>query len=130
MPDDLYRALSDLEGGLDRVVEPAAVFRTHHQPVHHHRDVVIMAAVEHRHRVEVVGLSVYPDPDKAPLAEVVEELLNSPLRPCTIGPSTSILVSAGQLSTVSVIWLALCRDTGLPSLGQWGTPARAQSSRM
>ena len=38
-------------------------------------------------------------------------------------------VPSGQATTASVIWLALERLTGLPSLGQWGTPTRAQSRR-
>ena len=38
-------------------------------------------------------------------------------------------VSAGQASTASVICAALCRVTGVPSLGQCGMPTRAQSRR-
>jgi len=52
-------------------------------------------------------------------------------RPCAAHDRRKHLdaVSAGQARTESVICAALCRVTGVPSLGQCGMPTRAQSSR-
>ena len=74
VPDHLDDAVGGLERGLDRVVEPRAVVGAHHQPVHHDRDVVVLAPVERRDLGQVVGLAVHPDADEAALAHVVEQV--------------------------------------------------------
>jgi hypothetical protein len=72
VPHDLHDTVGDLEGGFDRVVQPAPVFGTDHQPVHDHGHVVVVPAVQRGHRPQVVGLSVDPNPHEAAFAEVLE----------------------------------------------------------
>ena len=52
---------------------------------------------------------------------------NSPLRSCTRGARTSILVSGSQVRMTSAICAGLWRWTGRPQFGQCGVPARAYS---
>ena len=46
VPHDLDQPFRQLEGGLDRVVEPAAIVGTHHQPVDDDGDVVVLPLVQ------------------------------------------------------------------------------------
>src|SRR4029077_1704093 len=59
---DLHGPLRGPHRRLDRGGEARAVGPARHQPVHYHRDVVVLTAVELRDLREVVGLAVYADP--------------------------------------------------------------------
>jgi hypothetical protein len=61
-------------GRLDRVREPRALRPPHHQPVHHDRDVVVLAAVELRDLREVVRLAVHADPHEPLLLRRLEHV--------------------------------------------------------
>ena len=58
----LHGPVRGLERRLDRVGEPRAVRPADHEPVDHHRDIVVLATVELRDLGQVVGLAVYPNP--------------------------------------------------------------------
>ena len=46
MPHHFDDAVGELEGGFDGIGETAAVFATHHEPVHDDRDVVVLPAIQ------------------------------------------------------------------------------------
>ena len=81
MPYDLDQPVSGLERRLDRVVEPPAVGGTNHQPIHHHRDIVVLSPVQRGHRTEVVGCAVHADTDESALPHVLEQLAELALSP-------------------------------------------------
>ena len=55
---DLDDAVGQRDRGLDRIGQPLAQIRPHHQPVHHHRDVVLVLLVEHDLLLELAQLAV------------------------------------------------------------------------
>ncbi len=77
----LHHPLRHAERGLHRVGQARAVLRAHHQPVHHQRDVVVLAAVQLGRVAQLHQLAVHPGADE-PLAEhLLEELPELPLPP-------------------------------------------------
>ena len=74
-----HQPAGQLQGGLDRVGEPALRRRLHREPVDHHLDGVLLLLVELRGLVERVGLAVHPGPGEALRLELLEQLDVLPL---------------------------------------------------
>ncbi len=56
-------------------------------------------------------------------------LLCSPLRSLMIGASSIRRLPSGCANTLSTIWLTVCAASGVPCVGQRGSPTRANSRR-
>jgi hypothetical protein len=79
MHHHLHHPLRDLERRLDRIGQSTAVGGADHQPVYHHRDVVILAPIEGWHLVQIVGVAIDPDSYETALADFVEQFPELPL---------------------------------------------------
>ena len=71
---DLDQPVGERDGGLDRVGEPLAEIRLHHQPVDDDGDVVLVLLVEHDLLVEAAQLAVDLDPAEALGPQLLELL--------------------------------------------------------
>ncbi len=74
-------AVREIERGLQGIREAVAEALAHHQPVHHHFDVVLELLVERRHRVDLQHLAVDLDALEAALLEVRQLLAVLALAP-------------------------------------------------
>jgi len=81
---------------LDRVGEPRAVGPAHHQPVHHDRDVVVLAAVELRDLREVRRSRRLPGPARTLLLGGLEHVAELALAAAHQRGKTSSFVPSGQ----------------------------------
>ena len=75
--------------------------------------------------LEQALLAVDLDAREAVAAELLEHVLNSPLRSRTTGALTVNRVPSGSASTCSTIWSSDWPAIGRPQTGQCGRPTRA-----
>ena len=122
-------ALGQCRGGLDRLRQPLAQVRLHHEAVDDDLDLVLELLVEGDLVLEQPLLAVDLDAREAVAAELLEHVRNSPLRSRTTGALTVNRVPSGSASTCSTIWSRLCPAIGRPQTGQCGRPTRAYSRR-
>jgi hypothetical protein len=69
---DVDQPLGDRDRGLHRIGQALADLRLHHQPVDHHRDVVLELLVQLDRLVQQPQLPVHLDPGEALRAQLVE----------------------------------------------------------
>ena len=106
-------AVGELQRGLDRIGDAVAQALAHDDAVDHDLDIVLHLLVERRRFVDLVHLAVDLHALEAALLQIGSSLRYSPLRPRTIGASSSSRVPSGiamMRSTIcETVWLSIGR---------------------